>query len=303
MGAFRDWVDADPDVVSFATDVDKYYTISAEGRRGPAQKARLWLWNADFRVVACYRFDRAVRRYQAEHRVAGVPARVFAAFWRRRVMNIHHADIDHRAEIGPGLFLMHHTGVFIGPVSIGDNCVLHHNVTIGQRVASGDHGVPRLGNDVWIGPGATITGDVTIGDGATISAGSVVSRDVPARSLVAGNPGRVIASDYDNSAMINYRVRRTAEAAAPEQGPEVEPEEPGPEPEHELPDGAHVERALAEYARLRDPDGDRHLEAVKAAIFLEDVFHVVLREEQIDPDLLGTADGMRAVLARAGGTA
>jgi len=295
MGEIRDRADEDPDVRSFQTDVDKYYTITAEGRRGPAQRLRLWMWNADFRVVACYRLDRAARRYQAEHRLAGLPARVFTAVWRRRVMNIHHADIDHRAQIGPGLFLMHHTGVFIGPVTIGDNCVLHHNVTIGQRVASGDHGVPRLGNDVWIGPGATITGDVTIGDGATISAGSVVSRDVPARALVAGNPGRVIASDYDNSAMLNYRVPRPArEAAEPEPEPETEPAPAQVDKEH-------VDRALAEYARLRDPQGDRHLEAVKAAIFLEDVFHVVLREEQIDPDLLGTAEGMRAVLAQAGG--
>jgi serine O-acetyltransferase len=302
MGDIRDRVVEDPDDRPFRTDVDKYYTISAEGRRGPAQRLRLWMWNADFRVVACYRFDRAARRYQAEHRLAGLPARVFAAVWRRRVMNFHHADIDHRAQIGPGLFLMHHTGVFIGPVTIGDNCVLHHNVTIGQRVASGDHGVPRLGDDVWIGPGATITGDVTIGDGATISAGSVVSRDVPARALVAGNPGRVIASDYDNASMLNYRVRRPARAAeAP--APEPEAAAPEPEPEPEQADDAHVDRALAEYARLRDPQGDRHLEAVKAAIFLEDVFHVVLREEQIDPELLGTAEGMRAVLAQAGGTA
>ena len=308
MGEVHDRVDEDPDVRPFRTDVDKYYTIVADGRRGPSQRLRLWMWNADFRVVASYRFDRASRQYHAEHRLKGLPGRVFAAVWHRRVMNIHHADIDPRAQIGPGLLLMHHTGVFIGPAVIGDNCVLHHNVTIGQRVASGDQGVPRLGDNVWIGPGATITGDVTIGDGATISAGSVVSRDVPARALVAGNPGRVIASDYDNSAMLNYRVRRSpAAAAAPEPVREPEPP-PAPAPAAEpaqvrRPDAAHVDRALAEYARLRDPDGDRHLEAVKAAIFLEDVFHVVLREEQIDPDLLGTAEGMRAVLARAGGTA
>jgi len=279
MGQSHDRV-TDPDARPFRTDVDKYYAITAEGRRGPAQRLRLWLWNADFRVVACYRFDRAARRHHAQHRLTGLPARVFAGVWRRRVRNIHHADIDHRAQIGPGMFLMHHTGVFIGPSTIGDNCVLHHNVTIGQRVASGDQGVPRLGDDVWIGPGATITGAVTIGDGATISAGSVVSRDVPARALVAGNPGRVIATDYDNSAMLNYRVER-----------------PPPEP----PSG-DVERALTEYLRLRDPKGDRRLEAVKAAIFLEDVFDVVLREEHIDPDLLGTAEGMRTALSRAGGT-
>lgn len=280
MGALHGRVD-DPDLRPFRTDLDKYYAISAEGRRGPRQRLRLWLLNADFRVVACYRFDQAVRRYHRQHRVLGLAPRIASAVWRRRTSTIHHAEIDHRARIGPGLYLMHHTGVFVGPVSIGDNCVLHHNVTIGQRVAAGDQGVPRIGNDVWIGPGATITGDVTIGDGATISAGTVIARDVPPRALVAGNPGRVVNADYDNSAMLNYTVRR-----------------PAPVPD----DGAdeQVDRALAEYARLRDPAGDRHLEAVKAAIFLEDVFDVVLREDEIDPDQLGTAEGMRAVLARAG---
>src|SRR6478609_9154360 len=214
MGEVHDRVE-DPDVRPFRTDVDKYYTITAGGQRGPAQRLRLWMWNADFRVVASYRFDQFARQYHAEHPVKGLPARVFAVVWRRRVMNIHHADLDPKAQIGPGLLLM------------------HHNVTIGQRVASGDQGVPRLGDNVWIGPGATITGDVTIGDGATISAGSVVSRDVPARALVAGNPGRVIASDYDNSAMLNYRVRRAQVAAsAPEPAPEPAPATaPAPEPE------------------------------------------------------------------------
>ena len=89
-----------------------------------------------------------------------------------------------------------------GPVSIGDNCVVHHNVTIGQRVARGDQGVPRIGDRVWIGPGCIITGSIAIGDDVTISAGSVLSRDVPSGCLVAGNPARVIAKDYDNTDFI-----------------------------------------------------------------------------------------------------
>ena len=284
MGAINDRGVYDTDERPFLTDVDKYYTISAEGRRGLSSRMRLWLLNADFRVVACFRFDQSVRKWHAEHRLVGLAPRFVAAFWRRRTVLVHHAEIDHRARIGPGLYLMHHTGVYVGPVTIGDNCVLHHNVTIGQRVAAGDHGVPHIGNDVWIGPGATITGDVTIGDGATISAGSVVSRDIPARALVAGNPGRVVTADYDNSALLNYQVRRPSMAVAAGTG--------GTQCE--------VERALAEYARLRDPGGERQLEAVKAAVFLEDVFQIVLRDDEIDPDHLGTVEGMRAALARAG---
>lgn len=268
-----------PDTHPFSTDLDKYHAIVAPGHDGLARRVRLWLLDANLRAVAGYRFDRAARAWHREHRVLGLPPRLLAAVWRRRALLVHHVDIDPRATIGPGLLLMHRSGIVIGPVRIGDNCVLHHNVTIGQRVAAGDQGVPRLGDDVWIGPGATITGAITIGNGVTISAGSVVSRDVPDRSLVAGNPARVIASDYDNSAMLNYRVRR-----------------PAPAPDR-------VTRILEEYEHLRDPDADPQLEAVKAAIFLEDAFGVVLRETDIDPALLGSTDGMRAVLDGAARTA
>ena len=265
----------DPDLHPFRTDVDKYYAISAEGRRDPVARLRLWLLNADFRVVAGFRFDQAARQWQREHRLLGLVPRVLAFLWRRRADTIHHVDIDPRARIGPGFFLMHRNNLFVGPVTIGDNCVIHHNVTIGQRVAAGDHGVPRIGDDVWIGPGATITGDVTIGDGATISAGSVVSRDVPPRALVAGNPGRVINADYDNAPMLNYRVCRPFR------------------------DADAVTRAVAEYDAVRDTAGDPDLQAVSAAIFLEDACDVVLTDEEIDVRVIGTPAGMRRVVEQA----
>lgn len=49
-----------------------------------------------------------------------------------------------------------------------------------------------IGDDVWVGGGVIILGGVTIGDGCTIGAGSVVTKDVPPRSVVVGNPGRVV---------------------------------------------------------------------------------------------------------------
>jgi acetyltransferase-like isoleucine patch superfamily enzyme len=66
---------------------------------------------------------------------------------------------------------------------------LHGAGTDGHRVERGDIVV---GNDVWIGFGATVLGGVTIGDGAVIGAQSVVTRDVPPYTIVAGNPARVI---------------------------------------------------------------------------------------------------------------
>jgi serine O-acetyltransferase len=189
----------------FDVDVAKMYHIVL-GRDRPSRRSRVlfWLLNSELHCVACFRFGRWARELRSRNRVLGLLAVAVHWIWNRRVTHRDHMEISHRAEIGPGLLVMHRHGVTIGPVVIGSNCVLHQNVTIGQRVAAGDQGVPRLGRDVWIGPGATITGAITIGDGVTISAGTVLSKDVPAGCLVGGNPGRVLAQDYDNSAMINF---------------------------------------------------------------------------------------------------
>jgi serine O-acetyltransferase len=191
----------------FDVDLAKAYHILLDTDR-PSLRARvpLWLLGSELHCVACYRFGRWARALRTRRRLPGLAAVALHWLWNRRVTHRDHCELSSRADIGPGLLLMHRHGVTIGPVVIGSNCVLHQNVTIGQRVAAGDQGVPRLGDDVWIGPGATITGGITVGDGVTISAGTVLSRDVPDRCLVGGNPGRVLAQDYDNSAMINFEL-------------------------------------------------------------------------------------------------
>lgn len=87
-------------------------------------------------------------------------------------------------------------------VTIGDNVFFGPNVSIytachpldpderrtGREWAEEIH----IGNDVWVGGGATILPGVTIGDGAVVGAGSVVTKDVAARTVVAGNPARKI---------------------------------------------------------------------------------------------------------------
>jgi hypothetical protein len=59
-----------------------------------------------------------------------------------------------------------------------------------------------------------------------------------------------------------------------------------------------ADRILHEYDASRDPAGDPELDAVKTALFLEDVFGITLSDAEIDPDVLGTAAGIRAVLER-----
>lgn len=91
-------------------------------------------------------------------------------------------------------------------VTIGKRCAIAWGVTITDHDFHRLHkdGVQKIetapvviGNDVWIGMNATVLKGVTVGDGAVIAAGAVVTRNVPARSLVAGNPAKIIDTNVD----------------------------------------------------------------------------------------------------------
>ncbi len=96
------------------------------------------------------------------------------------------------ARIGKGLYIGHFGNIIIHPDTVmGERCALSQGVTIG--VLGGPRtGVPRIGNDVYIGAGAKILGPVTVGDGAVIGANAVVIDDVPAGATAVGVPARII---------------------------------------------------------------------------------------------------------------
>ncbi len=165
-------------------------------------RLRLWLQAPELRLLMCVRLGELGRDMVSDHAPGGRLVSAAASLLRRHYGRSRHVWVDPRADIGPGLRIMHGYSILIGPTVMGEQCVVHHTVTIGERVAKGDHAVPRIGDRVWIGPGAILTGGVTVGDGATIAAGSVLSRNVPAAALVAGNPARVVQHDYDNSALM-----------------------------------------------------------------------------------------------------
>ena len=80
---------------------------------------------------------------------------------------------------------------------VGENTIIGQCVTIGGR--SKHYEVPKIGNNVYIGAGAKILGPITIGDNCVIGAGAVVLKDVPANSVVAGVPAKVIKSNINPS--------------------------------------------------------------------------------------------------------
>ncbi len=110
-------------------------------------------------------------------------------------------DLPAETRIGPGLAITHGWGMVISPgARIGSNVTIFHGATLG-RADRIDHEnqrtieYPIIEDCVWIGPHAVIVGGVTVGTGARILANAFVTSDVPAHSMVSGNPARVIKTD------------------------------------------------------------------------------------------------------------
>jgi len=103
-------------------------------------------------------------------------------------------EIHPGAKIGDGLCIDHGMGIVIGETSeIGDNVTLYQGVTLGGASHQRAKRHPTLGNNVVVGVGAQLIGNITIGDNAKVGAGSVVITSVPANATVVGVPGRVVA--------------------------------------------------------------------------------------------------------------
>ncbi len=101
-------------------------------------------------------------------------------------------EIHPSATIGRGLFIDHGMGVVIGETTtIGRNVTLYQGVTLGGTGKQRGKRHPTIGNNVVIGTGAKVLGDITIGDHSMVGANAVVVRNVPEHSTVVGVPGRI----------------------------------------------------------------------------------------------------------------
>jgi serine O-acetyltransferase len=149
------------------------------GRAGPLQLAKTIAYDGS-QLLALARLREAAARCRVPL-VGGILRRVQVALFG--------AEIAGNARLGAGVLFLHTVGVVIGGDSqIGDRVVFLGSNTVGSNKKSG---FPRIGNDVVIGAGARILGEITIGDGASIGANAVVLRDVPAGASAMGVPAVV----------------------------------------------------------------------------------------------------------------
>jgi serine O-acetyltransferase len=105
-------------------------------------------------------------------------------------------EIHPGAELGQRLFIDHGIGTVIGETAIvGNDVTLYQGVTLGGTGKEKGKRHPTLGNNISIGSGAKLLGNITIGDNCRVGAGSVVLRTVPANSTIVGVPGHIVLRD------------------------------------------------------------------------------------------------------------
>ncbi|HMK28074.1 MAG TPA: serine O-acetyltransferase [Terriglobales bacterium] len=160
--------------------------VAAVLDRDPAAKSKL-------EILLCYSGLHALWLYRISHWCWIHNLRLLARCLSQAGRLLTGIEIHPGAEIGRRFFIDHGMGVVIGETTIlGDDVTLYQGVTLGGTGKEQGKRHPTIGNNVVIGAGARILGNITIGNNCRIGAGSVVLRDVPADSTIVGVPGHVV---------------------------------------------------------------------------------------------------------------
>lgn len=135
---------------------------------------------------------------------------VLGMFWR---LVLRHHQIKYgfqiypETQIGEGFYLGHWGNVVINPkAKIGKNCNIAQGVSIAQANRGKNEGVPEIGDEVWIGPNAVVVGNIKIGNNVLIAPNAYVNFDVPANSVVIGNPAQISPKENATEGYINNKI-------------------------------------------------------------------------------------------------
>ena len=140
-------------------------------------------------VMIVYRFGRW--RYTIKSALLRKPFSLLYKILFKFIQVITGIELPCEVLLGKNFRIDHFGGIIIsGFASFGDNCVIRDGVTVGLRRVD-DPVAPKIGNNVDIGTGAKVLGDITIGDNVVIGANAVVLEDVPSNSIAVGVPARI----------------------------------------------------------------------------------------------------------------
>ena len=166
-----------------------YEDIRAVQKMDPAAKSFL-------EIVLLYQGLHALVFFRIAHVLYKIRLFFLARFLSQLARFLTGIEIHPGARIGKRFFVDHGMGVVIGETAIlGDDVLLYQGATLGGTGIVKGKRHPTVGNNVVIGAGAKVLGNITIGDNSYIGANAVVIKDVPPNSTVVGVPGRITKQD------------------------------------------------------------------------------------------------------------
>lgn len=161
--------------------------IRSAFERDPAARSRL-------EVLLCYAGLHAIWIHRLAHWLWQHDLKLLGRLVSHIGRFLTGVEIHPGAKIGRNLFIDHGMGVVIGETAeIGDNVTLYHQVTLGGVSLEKGKRHPTIEDDVVIGAGAKVLGNITVGRGSRIGANAVVVKSVPPESVVVGVPGQIVA--------------------------------------------------------------------------------------------------------------
>lgn len=181
------------------TDAAYYHQLEFPGKHpGVCSWLRVLLFSRGLLIIAQHRTNSWLSATQP---MAGITTilKIALRIGKYLVQTATKSDILPSTIFDPGVYLSNHGHIILGAKSIGSGTVIHNCVTIGMNL--GNEGIPTIGRNVWIGPHSIIYGNINVGEGATILPNTVLTKSIPAGVAVQGNPARLIARNYDNSAL------------------------------------------------------------------------------------------------------
>lgn len=168
------------------TDISRVY----REMRGSRTRRILACWLAPgFQAIKVYRFGHWLLKQSKLKRFFLLP---LCFLLERRILKKWGIAIAREAEIGQGFMIYHFGSIFIGPSVIGRNVNIGQDVTIGSIGSGPRKGLPTIGNNVHVSPGAKIVGNIRVGNNVRIGDNAVVQRNVPDNALVEVRPAQVV---------------------------------------------------------------------------------------------------------------
>ncbi len=145
--------------------------------------------------ILYYKGFQAMQAYRVSHWLWQQGRKDLAYFFQMRASEVYGIDIHPGATIGKGIMIDHAHSIVIGETAVvGNNVSMLHSVTLGGTGKEDGDRHPKIGDEVLIGAGAKVLGNISVGCCSRIAAGSVVLEDVPPATTVAGVPAKIMGS-------------------------------------------------------------------------------------------------------------